>query len=171
MFTSGVHLSDTFRYFYSLLGGGLKSKESQQRLTVVLGFGPPYISYRKLLHLLLVCTSLTLSGISTLARRASELSEVSAETYICIRIWHSLYTLQEVIVFTSDVHLSDTFRYFYSLPGRDLNSLGSQLRLTVVLGFGNSYISFQKLMCQHLVCTCLIISGISTLSQEGVSNQ
>ena len=42
--------------------------ESQFRLTKVLGFGIPYILYQKLLCLLLVCTSPTLSGISTLSQ-------------------------------------------------------------------------------------------------------
>ena len=65
---SGVHLSDTFRYFYSWSGGGLNSLEFQHRLTVVLGFGIPYIPYQKLLWLFLVCTSPTLSGISTLGQ-------------------------------------------------------------------------------------------------------
>ena len=38
----------------------------------------------------------------------------------------------------SDVHLSETFRYLYSYSGEDLNSLESQLRLTVVLGCWHS---------------------------------
>ena len=51
---------------------------------------------------------------------------------------HSLYILPEVIVATSGVHLSETFRYLYSYSGEGLNSLESQLRLTVVLGFLHS---------------------------------
>ena len=65
---SGVPLSDIFRYFYSWSEGGLNSLESQFRLTLVLGFGIPYIAYQKLLCLFLVCTSLTLSGVSTLGQ-------------------------------------------------------------------------------------------------------
>ena len=42
---------------------------------------------------------------------------------------HSLYTLPEVIVPISGVHLSETFRYLYSYSGEILNSLESQLRL------------------------------------------
>ena len=49
-----------------------------------------------------------------LAWRGSELFGISAHTDSGIRIWHSLYTLPEVIMSTSGVHLSDTFRYFYS---------------------------------------------------------
>ena len=116
---SGVHLSDTFRYFYSWSGRGLNSG-------------------------------------------------VSAQTDSGIRIWLSLYTLPEVIVPFSGVHLSDTFRYFYSWSAGGLNTLKSQLRLTVVLGFGIPYIPYQKLLCLFLVCTSLIHSGISTLGQEGV---
>ena len=63
--TSGVKLSNTFRYFYSWPGGGLNSLELQPTLTVILGFGIPYILYQKLLCVFLVCTSPTLSGIST----------------------------------------------------------------------------------------------------------
>ena len=93
---------------------------------------------------------------------------VSAQRDSGIRIWLSLYTLPEVIVPISGVHLSDTFRYFYSWSGGGLNSLWSQLRLTVVLGFGNLYIPYQKLLCLFLVCTSLTLSGISTLGKEGV---
>ena len=68
----------------------------------------------------------------------------------------------------SGLHLSDTFRYFYSWSGRGLNSLEYQLRLTVVLGFGIPYIPYQKLLCLFLVCTSLTLSGVSTLGQEVV---
>ena len=83
---------------------------------MVLGFGIPDILYQKLLCLLLVCTSPTLSGISTLSQEGvSTLCSLAAQTgHSGIRNWHFLYTLQEVIVPTSGVHLSNTFRYFYS---------------------------------------------------------
>ena len=42
--------------------------ESQHRLTVVLVLDIPFIPYQKFLCLFLVCTSLTLSGISTLGQ-------------------------------------------------------------------------------------------------------
>ena len=48
---------------------------------------------------------------------------------------HSLYTLPEVIVAISIVHLSETFRYFYCLLREGLKSLESQLRMTVESGF------------------------------------
>ena len=57
---SGVHLSHTFRYFYSWSGRAPNSLESQLTLTVLLGFHIPYIPYQKLFGLFLVCTSLTL---------------------------------------------------------------------------------------------------------------
>ena len=91
---SGVHLSDTFRYFYSSSGRGLNSG-------------------------------------------------VSGQTYSGIRIWHSLYSLPEVIVPISGVHLSDTLRCFYYWSGGGLNSLESQVRLIVILGFGIPYIPYQ----------------------------
>ena len=102
-----------------------------------------------------------------LVRRGSELFGVSGQIDSDIRIWHSLYSLPEVIVPISGVHLSDTFRYFYPWSGGGLNS-GAQVRLTVVLGFGIPYIPYQKLLCLFLVCTSLTLSGISTLGQEGV---
>ena len=94
--------------------------ESQLTLTVILGFGTPYIPYQKLLGLFLVCTSLTL------------------------------------------------IRYFYSWSRGGPNSLESQLTLTVILGFDIPYISSQRVLCLFLVCTSLTLSGISTLSQEGL---
>ena len=74
-------------------------------------------------------------------------------------IWHSLYTLPEVIVPTSGMQLS---------KGGGLNSLECQFRLTKLLGFGIPYILYQKLLCLLLVCTSPSLLGISTLSQEGV---
>ena len=96
--------------------------ESQLTFRLVLGFGIPYIPYKKLLCLFLVCTSLTLSGISTLSEEGFELFGVSAQSDSGIRIWLSLYTLPEVIVPISGVLLSDTFRYFYSWSGGGLTS-------------------------------------------------
>ena len=142
--------------------------ESQLRLTVVLRFGIPYISYQNLFCLLHVCTSLTLSGIYILVGLLSELFGVSAQTDSGIRIWHSLYILPEFIVPTSCVHLSDTFRYFYFWLGVGLNSLKSEVRLTVVLGFDIPFIPYQTLWCLLLVCTSLTLSGISTLRQDWV---
>ena len=103
-----------------------------------------------------------------LVRKGSKLFGVSAHTDSAIRISHSLYTLPEVIWLISGVHLSDTLRYFYSWSGRAPNSLESQLKLIVLLGFGIPYIPYQKLLGLFLVCTSLTISGISTLGQEGV---
>ena len=78
------------------------------------------------------------------------------------------FGLREVIVPISGVHLSHTFRYFYSWSGKGPNSLESQLTLTVLLGFGIPYIPYQMLLCLFLVCTSLTLSGISTLGQERV---
>ena len=103
-----------------------------------------------------------------LTRMESNLFGVSAQTDSDIRIWYSLYTLPEVIVPTSGVQLSNTFRYFYFQPEGGVISLGSQLRLIVVLGIGIPYILYQKLLCLPLVCTSPTLSGISTFSQDGV---
>ena len=63
---SGVHLSENFTYLYSYSGEGLYSLASQLILTVVLWISAILIyHYQKLLWLYLVCTSLRLSGIST----------------------------------------------------------------------------------------------------------
>ena len=90
--------------------------DSQLRLTVVLGFGIPYNTLPDSYCAYFWCaTSPTLSGISTLyPGRGSQLFGLSDQTDSGIRIWHSLYTLPEVIVPTSGVQLSNTFRYFYS---------------------------------------------------------
>ena len=112
--TYGVHLSNTFRYFYSKLGGALISLQALPTLRVILRFDIPYILYNRFLHLLLVCTSPTLLGISTLSQEGVSTNWSYSPTKGNIRIWHSLYTLPEAIVPTSGVHLSNTFRYFYS---------------------------------------------------------
>ena len=69
---------------------------------------------------------------------------------------------------TSGVPLSNTFRYVYSYPGRDLTTLDSQLCLTMEVGFDIPYILYQKLLCLLLECTSPTLSVISNLSQEGV---
>ena len=89
--------------------------ESQFRLTEVLGFGIPYVLYQKL------CappygmgTSPTLSGISTFSNRGSELFAFSAHDRWYQELAFLIYSAPEVNVATSGVHLSNTFRYFYS---------------------------------------------------------
>ena len=74
------------------------SFKSQLRMTVVLAFGTLYIPFQKLLHLLVVFTSLTLSGVSILKQDWSEFFGVSAQTDNAISIWQSLYALTEVII-------------------------------------------------------------------------
>ena len=163
-----MQLSNTFRYFYFQPEGGVISLGFQLRLIVVLGIGIPYILYQKLLCLPLVDTSPTLSGICTLTLEGSQVFGISVQTDSGIRFWHTLYTLPEVIVPISGVHLSNTFRYFYFQPEGGVISLGSQLRLIVVFGIGIPYILYQKLLCLPLVCTSPTLSGISTFRQEGV---
>ena len=68
----------------------------------------------------------------------------------------------------SGVQLSNTFRYIYFQPEGSVISLGSQLRLIVVLGIGIPYILYQKSLCLFLVFTSPTLSGISNLSQEGI---
>ena len=43
---------------------------------------------------------------------------------VVLGFWHSLCTLPDVIVPISGVHLSDTFRYFYSLVSRGSDLFG-----------------------------------------------
>ena len=43
---------------------------------------------------------------------------------VVLGFWHSLYTLPEVIVLISGVHLSDTFRYFLLLVRRGSDLFG-----------------------------------------------
>ena len=77
---------------------------SELRLTMVLEFGILIYSTRS------YCAYF---WHATLQRRRSQFFGVSFLTDKVIGIWHYLYTLPEVIVPTSGVHLSNTFRYFY----------------------------------------------------------
>ena len=131
---SGVHLSHTFRYFYSWSGGAPNSLESQLTLTVLLGFGIPYIPYQKLLGLFLVCTSLTLIRYFY-SWSGRGLNSLESQLRLTVLL---PFGLSEVIRPISGVHLSD--RYFYSSSIGGLNSLESQLTLTVLLEFRIPYI-------------------------------
>ena len=143
--------------------------ETLPTLRVILRLDIPYILYNRFLHLLLVCTSPTLIGISTLSQKGVLTNWSYSPTNSNLRIWHSLYTLPEATVATSGVQPLHHFQAFYSKPGRSENTLESQFRLTMVLGFGIPYILCQKLLCLLLVCPSPTLSGISTLSQEGIS--
>ena len=68
----------------------------------------------------------------------------------------------------SGVHLSETFRYFYCWSAEGLNSLESQLRLTVVLGFLHSLYILPEVIVPISGLHSLRFSGICTLSQEKV---
>ena len=136
--------------------------ESQLTLTVLLGFGIPYIPYQKLLGLFLVCTSLTLIRYFY-SWSGRGLNSVESQLRLTVLL---PFGLSEIIRPISGVHLSD--RYFYSSSIGVLNSLESQLTLTVLLGFRIPYIPYQMLLCLFLVCTSLTLSGISTLGQEGL---
>ena len=57
---------------------------------------------------------------------------------VVLGFWHSLYTVPEIIVLISGVHLSDTFRYFLLLVRRWSELFGVSVYLTVVLGFWHS---------------------------------
>ena len=46
--------------------------------------------------------------------------------------------------------------------------MDSQLRLTVVLGFGIPYIPYKNVLCLFLVCPSLTLSDIFTIGQDGV---
>ena len=68
----------------------------------------------------------------------------------------------------SGVHLSETFRYSYSYSGEGLNSLESQLKLTVVLGFLPSLYALPEVIVGISGVYSLRLSDISTVSQERV---
>ena len=71
-----------------------------------------------------MCTSPTLSGISTLSQEVvSNLFGVSAQTDSDIRIWHYLYTLPEVIVPTSGVSPLQHFQVFLLLARKGVSTL------------------------------------------------
>ena len=69
----------------------------------------------------------------------------------------------------SGVHLSETFRYFCTVSQeRILNSLESQLRLTVVLGFLHSLYILPEVIVPISGVHSLRLLGIYTVSQERV---
>ena len=68
----------------------------------------------------------------------------------------------------SGVHLSETFRYFYCLSREGLTILGSQLRLTVVLGFWHSLYILPEVIVPISGVHSLRLLGIYTVSQERV---
>ena len=88
--------------------------ECQLRLTMVLEIGILIYSTRSYCAYFWHATLQHFQVFLLLARRRSQLFGVSVQTDKGIGIWHYLYTLPEVIVPTSGVHLSNTFRYFYS---------------------------------------------------------
>ena len=66
------------------------------------------------------------------------------------------------------MQLSETFRYLYSYSGKGLNSLESQLKLTVVLGFLHSLYTLPEVIVPISGVYTLKLSGISTVSKESV---
>ena len=69
----------------------------------------------------------------------------------------------------SRVHLSETFRHFYSQSAEGLNCFGvsaetdSGIRISAFLIYPT-----MKSLCLFLVCTSLRLSRISTVSEERV---
>ena len=123
------------RYFYSWSGRGPNSLESQLKLIVLLGFGIPYIPYQKLLGLFLVCTSLALSGISTLGQEGVQTLWSLSSLTVLLEFGIPYIPYQKLLgLFLLCTSLT-LIRYFYSWSGEGLNSLESQLTLTVLLQF------------------------------------
>ena len=80
---------------------------------------------------------------------------------VVLGFWHSLYTLLEVIVLISGVHLSDTFRYFLLLVRRGSELFG----VSAQTDSGIRILAFlicptRSYMCLLLVCTSVTLSGI-----------
>ena len=65
---------------------------------------------------------------------------------VVLGFWHSLYTLPEIIVPNSGVHLSDTFRYFLLLVRRWSELIGVSVHLTVLLGFWHSLYTLREVI-------------------------
>ena len=126
-----------------------------------VGFGLPYKLYQKLLCLLLVCTSPTVSGISTLTQEGSQVFGISAQTDNGIRIWHP-YILYQKLLPTSGLLLSPTLSGISTLTLL-WNSSDLVLEIGILIYSTRSY-------CLLLVCNLLTLSGISTLSQEGLNS-
>ena len=80
---------------------------------------------------------------------------------VVLGVWHSLYTIPEVFVHISGVHLSDTFRYFLLLVrrGSDLFGVSAQndsgIRILAFLIYPT------RNYCAHFSCASfLTLSGI-----------
>ena len=103
--------------------------ESQLRLTVVLGFWHCFYTLPEIIVSICgVHLFETFRYFYSLVRKGSELFGVSADsgrlTVVLGFYRHCLYTPPEVIVPICVVHLSDTFRYFYSLVRRGFEPFG-----------------------------------------------
>ena len=144
--------------------------ESQLTPTVLLGFGIPYIPYQKLLCLFLVCTSLTLSGISTLGQEGVSNSVESQLTLTVLLGFGTPYIpYQTVIVPISGVHLSHTFRYFYSWSGEGLKLFGVSAHTDSAIRIWHTLYTLPEVISAYFWCAPLShLSGISTLGQERV---
>ena len=145
--------------------------ELQPTLTVILGFGIPYILYQKSLCLFLVCNSPTLSGISTLSQEGvSTPWSLQHRLTMVLDLGFLIYSTRSYCAYfwCATLQHFQVFLLLARMGGR--NTLESQFRLTKVLGFGIPYILYQKLLCLLLVCTSPTHSGISTLSQDGVKS-
>ena len=77
---------------------------------------------------------------------------------VVLGFWHSLYTVPEVYVLISDVHLCDTFRYFLLLVRIGSNSLAAQT---------DSGIRFLAFLI-NLPEVFVPISGVHSLTLSGI---
>ena len=128
--------------------------ESQLRLTVVLGFWhslyalPEVIVPNSGVHL-----SDTFRYFLLLVRRGSELFGVSAQTDSGIRILAFLiYPTRSYSAYLWCAPFLTLSGIFYSESGECLNSLETQLRLPVVLGFWHSLYTLLEVI--------MLISGV-----------
>ena len=141
----GVHLSDTFSYFYALVRRGFEP------------FGVLALtdSGIMILALLIYPTRNTFRYFYSLVRRASEVLGVSAQTDSVIRILALLIYLPEVIVPICGVHLSDTFRYFYSLVRRGSELFGVSSKTDSGIRILTLLIYPTRSYCAYLWCAPL----------------
>ena len=80
---------------------------------------------------------------------------------VVLGFWHSLYTLPEVIVLISGVHLSDTFRYFLLLVRRGSDLFGDSAQTDSCIRILAFLIYPTRSYCAYFWCLpVLTLSGI-----------
>ena len=134
-----------------------------------VGFGHPYKLYQKLLCLLLVCISPTLSVISTLSQQGIlTICSLYSDWQWYLDLAFLIYSMRRYCVYLWCT-LLQCFQVFLLLTRMESKLFGMSAQTDNGNRNWHPYILHQKLLCLLLACNSLTLSGISTISQEEVS--